>query len=220
MKARTAFMGLLTVGVVGSAAWLVFFSPVLGVRNVEIVGNLTVAADQIKQQAAVEELHPMATVDLAGVEARVLGIRQLATAKAERVWPSTLKIEVAEREPVAVVPVQGKAALVDAQAVVIEVRAVGPPRLPVLHVDRPGPGDPATMAALKVVAGLPEVLAGKVKQVRAPSAEAISLELNDGRTVVWGGADRATDKAEILTTLLKRKADVYDVSSPDVVTLK
>ncbi|NUR88537.1 MAG: FtsQ-type POTRA domain-containing protein [Nonomuraea sp.] len=220
MKARNAFLVLLTAGVVGSAVWLIFFSPVLGVRNVEIVGNLTVPTDQIKQQVGVPDLHPLATVDLAGVQSRVLGIRQLASARVDRIWPGTLRIEVTEREAVAVVPVQGKAALIDKDGVVIEIRSVGPPRLPVLVVDRPSSNDPATRAALQVIGTLPAILQGKVRQVRATSAEGVSLDLNDRRTVVWGGPDRAEDKARILATLLKRKGTVYDVSSPDVVTLK
>ncbi|MEV0596466.1 cell division protein FtsQ/DivIB [Nonomuraea cavernae] len=220
MKARTAFLVLLTAGVVGSAAWLVFWSPVLGVRSIEIVGNLTVPSDQIERQAGVAKLHPLATVDLDEVESRVMAIRQLATAKIDRVWPGTLKIEVIEREPVAALYVGGKAAVVDGHGVVIEVRDMAPPLLPVLKVERPAAGDPATMAALQVIRGLPGSLAGKVRQVRATSAEDVSFDLSDGRTVIWGGSDRGDDKARILTTLLRREADVFDVSSPDVVTLK
>ncbi|WP_113699931.1 cell division protein FtsQ/DivIB [Nonomuraea lactucae] len=220
MKARTALQVLLTAAVVGIAAWLVFFSPVLGVRSIEIVGNLTVPTDRIRQQAGVASLHPLATVDLAGVEARVLGIRQLATAKAERVWPGTLRIEVAEREPVAALPVGGKAAVVDKTGVVIEIKDVTPPLLPVLVVDRPAAGDPATMAALQVIQDLPDTLIGRVRQVRATTAEGVSFKLSDGRTVVWGGADRGEEKGRILTTLLRRRGEVYDVSSPDVVTLR
>ncbi|WP_344578308.1 cell division protein FtsQ/DivIB [Nonomuraea roseoviolacea] len=220
MRARTALLVLLTVGVVGVAAWLVFFSPALGVRSVEIVGNLTVPQDRVKEKAAVPSLHPLATVDLEGVEARVLTLPQLATAKAERVWPGTLRIRVTERRPVASLPVGGRAALVDAHGVVIEVRDLAPAWLPVLKVDRPAAGDPATMAALKVVQSLPGSLAGKVRQVSATTAEGVSLELTDGRTVFWGGAERGEEKARILARVLGRKADVYDVSSPDVVTLK
>jgi cell division protein FtsQ len=220
MKARTALLVLLTAGVVGTAAWLVFFSPVLGVRSIEIVGNITVPTERVRQQAGVADLHPLATVDLSGVESRVLGIRQLATARAERVWPGTLRIEVAEREPVAGLQIAGKVAVVDRNGVVIEIKDVTPPLLPLLVVDRPAAGDPATMAALQVVQSLPEALTGRVRQVRATTAEGVSLKLSDGRTVVWGGPDRAEEKGRILTTLLRRKADVYDVSSPDVVTLR
>ncbi|MEV0389785.1 FtsQ-type POTRA domain-containing protein [Nonomuraea sp. NPDC050643] len=222
MKARTAFLVLLTAGVVGSAAWLVFFSPVLGVRSIEIVGNLTVASERIEQQAGVADLHPLATVNLADVETRVLGIRQLATAKVDRIWPGTLKIEVVEREPIAAIPAGDQVAIVDKQGVVIEIKAAPPPMLPLLKVDRPAAGDPAMMAALQVIQAVPGEVAGKVRQVRAGTAEGVTLELSDGRTVIWGGTDRPQEKAEILVSLLKRERAVtlYDVSSPDVVTLK
>ncbi|HUR05194.1 MAG TPA: FtsQ-type POTRA domain-containing protein [Nonomuraea sp.] len=220
MKARDAFVVLLTAGVVGIAAWLVFFSPVLGVRSIDIVGNVTVPAERIEQQAAVPKLHPLATVDLAAVQGRVMKIRQLASAKVDRVWPGTLRIEVVEREPVAAVTAGGKAALIDKAGVVIEIKDMVPPGLPELKVDRPAAGDPTTMAALQVIQSLPDDLAAKVRLVRASSPEGVSLELSDGRSVVWGGSDRGADKARILASLLRRKADVYDVSSPDVVTLK
>lgn len=222
MKARKAFLVLLTAGVVGTAAWLVFLSPVLGVRSVEIVGNITVPSDRIKQQAGVPDLHPLATVDLAEVESRVLAIRQIAAAKVDRVWPGTVRIEVTEREPVAAVQAGDKFAIVDRHGVVIEVATARPPVLPLLKVDQPAEGDPATMAALQVVASVPAEVAGKVRQVRAGTAEGVTLELSDGRTVVWGGTDRAQEKGRILTSLLRRErsATRYDVSSPDVVTLK
>ncbi|NUT40378.1 MAG: FtsQ-type POTRA domain-containing protein [Thermoactinospora sp.] len=220
MRARTLLIVLLTACVVGSAAWLVFGSPVLGVRSVAIVGNLTVATDEIRRRAAVPELQPLATVDLAGVEGRVMEIRKLAAVEVSRSWPSTLTIEVVEREPVAVVPVNGKAALIDREGVVTEIRDVAPPRLPVLKLDRPGPADPATRAALLVVNSLPPDLARQVDQIRATSADGVSLLLADGRQVVWGAPDQAEAKVRVLSTLLAKKARIYDVSSPDVVTVK
>jgi len=220
MRARTVFLVLLTAGVVGTAAWLVFFSPVLGVRSVEIVGNVTLPAEKIRETAGVPELHPLATVDLTGVQARVQSIRQVASVKVDRVWPGTLKIEIVEREPVAQVAAGGRAALLDKLGVAIEVVDVAPPLVPVLKVARPGAGDPATMAALRVIGSLPGEIGGRVRQVSATTAEDVTLTLSDGRTIVWGGVDRPEDKARILTSMLRRKAEVYDVSSPDVITLK
>lgn len=220
MRARRIFLLLLTAGVVGTAAWLVFLSPVLGVRTVEIVGNVTLTPERIRQVAAVPRLHPLATVDLAQVEAKVRGIRQVASAKVDRMWPGTLRIEVVEREPVAQLPAGGKVAVIDGTGVVIEVRDVPPPMLPVLKVARPAAGDPATAAALRVIRDLPARLAGRVRQVSATTAEDVTLTLSDGRTIVWGGVDRPRAKGRILESLLERRAEVYDVSSPDVVTLK
>ncbi|MCG5212426.1 FtsQ-type POTRA domain-containing protein [Streptosporangium soli] len=217
---RMVLVAVLTAGVVGTATWVVFFSPVLGVREIEVVGNLTVPSAQVERAAGVPDRHPLATVDLAAVKGRVLGIRQIETADVGRGWPGTLRIEIVEREPIAAVVVAGRAALMDRHGVVTEVRPVAPPRLPLLRVARPGERDPATLAALAVIAALPEDLARRVAEVHAASAESVSLRLGDGRTVVWGGVDRGQEKATILATLLDRTADTYDVSSPEVVTVK
>ncbi|MFF4411821.1 cell division protein FtsQ/DivIB [Streptosporangium sp. NPDC001559] len=217
---RPAFLALLTAGVVGSAAWLVFLSPVLGVRDIQVAGNLTIPAEQIRQATGVADGAPLATVDVAEVTGRLRQIRQIESASVSRDWPGTLRVKVVEREPVAAIPVGGKFAVVDRHGVVTEVAVVRPPMLPLLRVDRPQTGDPATLAALSVIGALPPSLAPRVAEVLAPSSETVSLRLKDGREVVWGGPDRPADKADILLTLLKRPADSYDVSSPDVVTVK
>ncbi|MFF5204604.1 cell division protein FtsQ/DivIB [Streptosporangium sp. NPDC000396] len=217
---RSVFLALLTAGVVGSAAWLVFFSSVLGVRDIRVVGNLTVPAQQIQQATGVTEGKPLATVDVDEVAGRVKKLRQVESAVVSRGWPGTLLVEIVEREPVAVMPVGTKAALIDRHGVVTEIKDIAPPSLPVLRVDRPQPGDPTIGAALAVIDALPEDLARRVAEVVATSPEAVSLRLKDGRAIVWGGRDRSAAKARIIATLLKRPADTYDVSSPDVVTVK
>lgn len=217
---RSAFLALLTVGVVGIAAWLVFFSSVLGVRDIQVRGNLGIPAQQIQQATGVPEGRPLATVDVPEVEERIMKIRQIQSVTVSRGWPGTLVVEVVEREPIAVVPVGTRFALMDRHGVMTEVRDVAPATLPVLRADRAQPGDPATGAALAVMEALPDDLVPRIAEVLAPTSETVSLRLKDGRTVMWGGRDRAADKAKILVTLLKRPADTYDVSSPDVVTVK
>ncbi|MFC4536483.1 cell division protein FtsQ/DivIB [Sphaerisporangium dianthi] len=217
---RTAFVVLLSFGVVGAAAWLVFFSPVLGVQRVAVSGAAGPAADQVRRAAAVPDRQPLATVDLEQVRRRVAALRQIESVSVERNWPGTLKVRVVQRRPVAVVPAAGRADVVDRHGVVIEVRDTAPSGLPALQLDRFGPGDPATKAALGVAAGLPGELRRMVRTIRATTTQDVSLRLDDGRTIMWGGADRTKDKARVALTLLRRRADAYDVSSPEVVTVE
>ncbi|MFC4589843.1 cell division protein FtsQ/DivIB [Sphaerisporangium corydalis] len=218
---RTVFAVLLSCGVVGAAAWLVFFSPVLGVRDVAVSGNGDLPADQVRLAAAVPDDQPMATVDLEQVRRRVAALRQVESASVERRWPATLAVRVVVRRPVAVVVLtSGQVAVLDRHGVAIEVRQLAPSGLPALRVDHFAEGDPATRAALAVAAGLPGDLARRIETVRAGSPEDVSLSLLDGRTIVWGGAERTRDKARVALTLLQRPADSYDVSSPDVVAVK
>ena len=84
---RSAFLALLTVGVVGTAAWLVFFSSVLGVREIQVVGNAGLSAERIRQAAGVAPGMPLATVDVAGVEDRIGRIPQIESVTVGRGWP-------------------------------------------------------------------------------------------------------------------------------------
>ena len=65
----------------------------------------------------------------------------------------------------------------------------------------------------------PEV-ASQVGRVAAPSVASITLTLTDGRVVVWGTNDRTEEKAEKLGALLTQPGHTYDVSSPDLPTVK
>ena len=92
--------------------------------------------------------------------------------------------------------------------------------LPYLDVENPGPGDPSTRAALEVLTTLRPEIAGQVGRVAAPTAAAVTLTLTDGRVVVWGSTDRSQEKAEKLAALLTVPGRSYDVSSPELATVK
>jgi cell division protein FtsQ len=87
-----------------------------------------------------------------------------------------------------------------------------------LRLAAPGPDDPATTAALRVLASLTPALRDGLAEVDAPSPTRIRLQLADGRVVVWGDADRSAAKATVATALLATDATTIDVSVPDVAT--
>jgi cell division protein FtsQ len=217
---RTALATLLTGGVVGVATWVVFFSPVLGVRDVEITGNTRLPAEQPRAAAGVRAGTPLATVDLGAVERRLRDVRAVESARAERGWPGTLRISVVERTPVAAVPMGVTTAVVDRYGVVLQEVAVAPPRLPVVRVQGAAVNDPATRSALAVLRSLPEEVLGRLREVRAPSPRSVTLRLVDGRTIVWGDSGRGAEKARVLLAVLTKPGKTYDVSSPRVVTVR
>lgn len=87
--------------------------------------------------------------------------------------------------------------------------------LPLLSTPSPGPTDPATTAALGVVAGLPPDLRASVVAVEAQSPVDLSFRLKNGATVVWGDSTRADDKAVAWRAIITRRGTLYNVSSPD-----
>lgn len=213
---RRVLLVLVLVALVAGAGWLVFVSSVLAVERVRVTGVRTVNQQQITDAAAVPVGRPLARVDVDQIRARVEQLPVVDRADVSRSWPNTVAIGVTERTPVAAVRRAAGYQLIDAEGVMF--RAVAKSRkLPVVEV---GGNLQAGEEAAAVVAALPPALEKKVAQVEAGTMDSITLQLRDGREVVWGSAESSTLKAKVLAALLKRKAGVYDVSVPGSPTLE
>lgn len=211
--------GVLAVAVTVGLGLVLYFTPVMSVRTLDVVGLAAVTDAEVLDAAQVAPGTPLLQVDTDAVADRVATIRRVASARVQRQYPSTLRITIVERVPVAVRDFPDGPHLYDRDGVDF---ATGPPppSLPYLDVATPGPTDPATTAALDVLTALrPEVVA-QVGQIAAPSVASITLTLVDGRTVIWGTSDRTQEKADTLAALLTQPGEVYDVSSPDLPTVR
>jgi cell division protein FtsQ len=215
-------MALLTVlsAVLTVALGLVlYFTPVMSARSVIVVGLATVTREEVLDAAKVRPGMPLLQIDTDRVADRVAAIARVASARVQRQYPSALRITIAERVPVVVKDFPDGPHLYDRDGVDFAV-APPPPSLPYLDVDNPGPSDPPTKAALQVLTVLRPEVAGQVSRVAAPSVASITLTLTDGRVVVWGTTDHTEEKAEKLAALLTQPGHTYDVSSPDLPTVK
>ena len=63
-------------------------------------------------------------------------------------------------------------------------------------------------------------MAGQVGRVVGAVGRVDHLTLVDGREVIWGTTDRTEEKAQKLAALLTQPGHTYDVSSPDLPTVK
>ena len=215
MLIRLIVAALVSVGL----GLLLYFTPLMSARSVVVVGTGVVTREEVLDVAKVVPGTPLLQIDTDAVADRVAGIRRVASARVQREYPSTLRITIVERVPVVVKDFGDGPHLFDRDGVDFAT-APPPPGLPYIEVANPGPADPPTKDALRVMTALsPEVVA-QVSRIAAPSVAAITLTLTDGRTVVWGTTDRTEEKAEKLTALLTQPGRVYDVSSPDLATVK
>ena len=198
---------------------VLYFTPLMSARSLVVIGTGVVPTEEVVAAADIKMGTPLLQIDTDEVADRVAGIRRVASARVQREYPSAVRITVVERIPVAVKDFPDGPHLFDRDGVDF-VTAPPPPGIPYLDVDNPGPTDPPTTAALEVLTALrPEVVA-QVGRVAAPSVASITLTLLDGRTVIWGTTDRTDEKSEKLAALLTQPGRVYDVSSPDLPTVK
>ena len=198
---------------------ILYFTPIMSVRNLVVDGLQAIPRDEVVATVAVPDGTPLLQVDTDKVANRVATIRRVASVRVQRDYPSSLHVTVVERVPVAVKDLPDGTHLFDRDGVDFAV-APPPPGVPYLDVDNPSPSDPPTKAALQVLTALRPQVAGQVGRIAAPSASSVTLTLTDGRVVIWGTTDRTDEKAEKLAALLTRPGHTYDVSSPDLPTVK
>lgn len=219
---KPVFVLLLVTAVLAAVCWVLLGSRLLVVRQIEVTGNELVPRDRLIAAADVRLGQPMARLDTEAVRDRVAAVGPVERARVQRRWPGTVRVVVRERVPVAVVEHGGRFRRIDRHGVIIAESATRPPGLPALVVADPGPHDQATVAALRVLRGLPARLTGRLTTVEAPTVESVTLRLRPDQTIVWGADDRRAEKIRLIDALIGtpagRSAKVIDVSAPEVVT--
>ena len=211
--------GSLVVVVVIALAIVAWFTPVLAVRTVAVEGLVTVPEKQVRDVLQVPDGVSMLRLDTDAIARRVAAIPKVRSVRVQRVFPSTVRVTVVERTAVLYFDSPQGSHLLDADGDEFAIEPP-PPGVPKLTTDHPGGSDPVTRAAVQVLDATPPGLRPQVGEVVARSDSNIALQLRDGRTVLWGGAADSVRKAAVVLPVLTRPGKVYDVSSPDLVTVR
>lgn len=218
---RVVVAVLLTLVVLATGAWFVFFSDTLSVRGVDVAGTRSLTDERVREVAAVPTGGPLATVDLDAIAFRVRALAVVKSAEVSRKWPDEVLVEVVERIPVAVVEIAGELHALDAEGVVFGSYRRAPADLPRVRAGSDVSSD-ALAEGAEVVAALPDDIAALVDHAEVESVDRITLRLRDGREVRWGSADQSEQKAEVLADLIAARPGkaTYDVSVPGHPTVK
>jgi cell division protein FtsQ len=212
-------LGIL-VASIATVVWVVAFSPVLGVRTVQVHGARSVSVADVESAAKITHGRPLVRVDTAAVERRVERLARVASASVRVAYPSTVVITVTERLAVGYLSDGATITLVDRTGRQFQT-ARKAPNLPHLIASGAAAYDPATVRALATVAGaLNPTLRKVVTAVTGDDPDHIRLLLRDGRLVIWGSADDSARKVIVLTALLRRSGQTFDVSDPALVVVR
>ena len=204
-----ALVGALLAGI----AWVVWGSPWLLARQVEVTGVAVVTTQDVVDAASVPLGTPLAAIDAAGIEARVVdALPAVAAAKVSRVWPGTVSIAVTERQAVLAVPLSREFLWVSADGVIFHRTSEAPAGVLTATSGIANVQVIGAMAA--VAAALPEQVRSQASTMSAASQDSIVVTLSDGRKITWGSADESELKARVVVPLLGVKAREYDVSAP------
>ncbi|WP_084535255.1 cell division protein FtsQ/DivIB [Nocardia yamanashiensis] len=208
--------GVVAVIALGLVAW---FTPVISVSTVRVTGLSTVPEQEVLTALQVPEGLSMLRLDTNAMAERVAALPKVRSARVQRVFPSSVEVTVDERVAVAYFDSPDGTHLLDRDSVEFAIEPPSP-SLPKLVTEHPGGTDPVTEAAVAVIAAAPPDLRVLVERIIARSASDIALELRDGRTVLWGGVADSARKAAVVMPVLTQDGKVFDISSPNLVTVK
>jgi cell division protein FtsQ len=221
---RVVLVALAAAGLVATAGWVLFGSPLLAVRSVTVSGTHLVPRSEVLAASGVVPGTPLIRVNTARAAARIEKISQVSSAQVTRSWPNRLVILVRERTPALVLPAYGGGYdIADADGVVLKRVTRRPADLPLYPTVAPEGalrGDPDLAAAVAVLSQLPAQLRRSVISVIAPNPDQVTLRLAGRVTVLWGGTGRAAAKARALTVLMRAHLRYYDVSAPGSVAAR
>lgn len=221
-RLKLQLLALLGVAVVAVLVWLVYFSSVLGVQQVDVEGTRLLDDAEVEAAAAVEPGAALARLDLDAIGARVEELDPVASVAVERRWPTGLAITVTERRAVAVVRQGGTLSGMDPEGVLFRDYHRLPRSLPLVDAGALAPtGREEVLAEVATaLAALETDVVRIVDHVEVSSRDSIVLVLDEGARVTWGSAEDSDVKAEVLTVLLEVEASAYDVSVPGQPTTR
>ncbi|MFJ9786124.1 cell division protein FtsQ/DivIB [Amycolatopsis sp. NPDC101161] len=222
VEIRRRWVALLSVLTVVALVYLLFFSSMLGARDVSVSGSRAVTADQIRAVAAVPLDKPMLRLSTDEIRDRVAAMPGIATVEVSRSWPSTVEITVTERTAIAFFdsgPGGDGVHLVDGGGVVFKTVPSRPAGLPELKLPKVSADDPVTRAVTAVLGVIPEQLLKQVTTATAKTPASVEFTLSSGKIVRWGTAEQTDRKAKVLAALLTQDGKVYDVAAPELPTI-
>jgi cell division protein FtsQ len=217
MRGATAWTIVATVAAIAAlAGWVTYGTSLLGVRAVRVTGIGVLTEPQVRQAADIRAGTPLARVDLAAVRDRVARLAPVEQVTVSRDWPDAIVVRVTERTAVAAVPQDKQFLLVDRSGVAFDTVGARPAGLPTVTVKSTAD----ILAGIRVLAALTPRLRDELASITVDGPARIRLALTGGREVIWGDAAQSELKAKVATALLARDGTTYDVSAPDVVTIR
>lgn len=224
-------LAVLGVFMLGGIALAAAHSPLLDVRHVRVIGAAHTDPEAIVHAAGLDRHHHLIDIRGAAVAAQVERLPWVRSVRVQVSWPSTVRLLVTERSPIAAMAATPGAtphrwALVDGSGRVVDVvDGLAPPLIRLVGVPAPGPAgsqlDAAAAGPLMILAALPPDLAARVSTVQlvsgtsAGSLPEIDLALTAGGIVRLGPPDSLADKMVAIRTVLAR-VDLHAVATIDV----
>ena len=201
------------------------FTPLLAVQKIEVTG-ITRLKEKSIVNALISQLgKPLPTVSSSDIAKSLETFPLIESFSIISLPPHTLRIQIAERQPIGVIQVSGTNYLYDPAGVRIGI-ANGSENLPVIAIQGVPEKSKEFKAAIDVLLALPADLLQRVAEIDAKSKDDVTLRLRGyaGQRIIWGDGSNSVLKSRVLDALIanQKKTDrvTFDVSSPNAPVVR
>jgi cell division protein FtsQ len=211
----------------GAIAWVAFWSPVLSVRRVRLLGAKHTHDAEVIEAAGLDRSDNLLLVSTDEIARAAETLPWIEKAEVRRVLPGTLRVKVVERKAAMALSLgtsSGKARwLLDGDGRILD-KSRSHRKLPVLAGAAVSGLEPGSVvasgpvrAALRAYGSMPRGLRRKVVAVFAPTEERLTFTLRDRTLVRFGAAEELAAKNSVLRSVLgKLRAQGRAVAYIDV----
>jgi cell division protein FtsQ len=202
----------LVAGIIAEGLFILAKSDNFDIRKIQFSGNRKITTNRLAKLAGITTKTNIFDMRAADVVARLRTDPWISTVTVKRQFPLTVAITVVERQPFAVVSMNGRFYLVDRAATVIEAPTSNVyPGLAVVAgtptEDDKEPGltltGPALRNALAVLGGLDADIAAAIESMAAPTIDGLSFKLKGGPVVMYGKSEMQKQKNYAIKVILK-----------------
>lgn len=196
------------IAVVATGVWVAFWSPVLGVRHIQVVGARYVGPEDVASVARLSRDDNLLLVSPPDIASKVEELPWVREARVDRRLPGTVRVRIAERKAAIVLSAEGERWTLDRVGNVLAggEAADGLPVVAGMNLDEVRPGIKLRQREVRDALAAWRSLAPRIRRevaaVLAPSPERITLSLVDGTQVRFGAARELRAKNEVLSALL------------------
>lgn len=196
-----AFISLVS-GLIG-----LYFSPLLRVQSIEVVGTNVVSAEDVLDVADLES-DSMLRIDTANIAASIQALPMVLRASVEREWPQTIRIRITERAPWGFWKSGDNLHVIDSEGFVLSGVLPGEGALTIEAVDDAvnlSPGDrvdgDAVFLTQVLLQEVPKSVGADVTAIEFSTELGLSIETDAGYRVVIGDSQNFKHKLAVWKAL-------------------
>lgn len=211
------------------AAYFFLHSAFFSVTKLEVKGNKALAAETVIGQSGLVTGVNIFKADTRTAVEKIVLNPMIKNVEIKRIIPSTLRIIVTERVPVALVVGQDGFIMVDSEAYYLkrvnDLQGLQLPLVsgvPVSSADRPGVGmnPPGLLAALDLIKLMDKTFFDNVAEIKAASPHSLSLKTLQGVEVLFGEPVDLERKMHVIQELLIKNGEVINSQTVEYIDLR